>query len=458
MKQRMKSTVFCLSMLGCAAALAEPLGAVLEGSQIVTEKGSPAPVVSRPAPQNAAPGGDEAAPDFNIYDERQIPQRWPEGSIQTPGQARQALKDIEELRGRVHDAALKKHLACKDGTIFMDYCRGRVRSAANARMKELDRAAAEARAVIASTTPAKDPAAPAKSSVLKDKWDALFAKLPAGIDDRSILERWPEGSITSHDKAEAALKDVDRSRSAMEREADEAHDVCIGHFLVSNCWDRVRTARFNREKEFRRVELEAKNFIRAENTEKEQNKKLAAKIEEGVELTPEERALAAGSIERATRRQADADERLRRQAAAEERVAKARADALEKQSKELQAQADAAKREASLAERRAKAEENRQKAAERAASAEKTRERVAANRQKAAQRRAEDPSYEKASQRREQQAAEREKKSAEQGARLQEQRERRRAAAQAEREKRAAAQQRYDEEKKKRQKSLNPFQ
>lgn len=42
---------------------------------------------------------------------------------------------------------------------------------------------------------------------------------------------------------------------------------------------------YDREKEFRRVELEAKDWLRAENAQKEKERQLQAKIEEGKEAS-----------------------------------------------------------------------------------------------------------------------------------------------------------------------------
>ena len=105
------------------------------------------------------------------------------------------------------------------------------------------------------------------------------------LTDSSILQRWPAGSIKTHDEAEAALADVDRNRAALKKQEAIEHDACIDRFFVSACWEKNRVNSYDREKEFRRVELEAKDWLRAENAQKEKERQLQAKIEAGKEAS-----------------------------------------------------------------------------------------------------------------------------------------------------------------------------
>ena len=105
------------------------------------------------------------------------------------------------------------------------------------------------------------------------------------LTDSSILQRWRAGSIKTHDEAEAALADVDRNRAALKKQEAIEHDACVDRFFVSACWEKNRVNSYDREKEFRRVELEAKDWLRAENAQKEKERQLQAKIEEGKEAS-----------------------------------------------------------------------------------------------------------------------------------------------------------------------------
>lgn len=379
-----------------------------------------------------------ASPDaFDIYSETAVPALFPAGSIATPERAREALRETASLREQIHETALSKHLACKDGTIFMDYCRGRVRSAVSSREAELDAVEKEARAVIAAESPAVQPVPEKKEPTLSERLearaDAMSRPLPAALSDHSISERWPAGSVTSREKAEAAINDADAAREKLNAAAKAGHDICIGRILVSGCWEDVRKAQFTIGKEIRRVELEAKDFIRAENAAKEKARQAEAKLAAG-----EAPASSASGL-------------------TEERTAAALAEAEKRKADEAAALAASAKREADLENRRIEAEAKKAEAAARAEENRKTREKVAANQAAAAKRAAENPKYEAQAAKRAADAEARRAEAAKNAAEAEKKRAERRAELKAQQEKRAAAQKRYEEEKARRDKSLNPF-
>ena len=386
------------------------------------------------------PAGAGEAPGLDLNAAGAIAAHWPAGSIDTPEKARQALKDAAGLREQLHDAALAGHLACKDGTIFMDYCRGRVKAAADAREAEIAAIESQAKTVLAAQTPASRPAAPAQgmtlSEKIRSKMEAMRAELPSALSDDSITGRWPAGSIDTHEKAQAALDDADRARKALEKAADAGHDICIGRVLVSGCWEDVRRAKYMRGQEIRRVELEAKDFMRAENAAKEKRRQLAARIEEGKAVS-DEQAKAAGMTP------AEVDE--------------ARARGRERQADEAAAEQAAGQRKADLKNRLEQAEERKAAAAERVEQGRQAAEQAARRNAEAARRAAQDGEYEAAAARRLAEARQREAEAKQRSAESARRRAERRARSEEQRKERLEAQKRYESEKARREKSLNPF-
>ncbi|MDD7442866.1 MAG: hypothetical protein PUG38_09670 [Sutterellaceae bacterium] len=281
-----------------------------------------------------------------------------------------------------------------------------------------------------------------------DPWERL--------EDRSVLERWPAGSIRTHEEAQAALDDIDARRRKLDEAAAAQHDACIDNFLVSACWEKVRRLQFDRGREFRQVELEAKDFIRAENTKKEKERQVAAKIESGADVSDDEieKALADRTP---TKSESDAASRVKSRLDAEARVEKARADAAEKQSNELANQAKYDKRQADLSERRAKEDERHAEALKRVADHDKTVARVSERQAEALAKQAEEAKNLAATQERERQAAERKERATERAAELEKKRAERAATLEADREKRRQVQEAYEKEKARRENSINPF-
>lgn len=277
------------------------------------------------------------------------------------------------------------------------------------------------------------------------------------LTDSSILQRWRAGSIKTHDEAEAALADVDRNRAALKKQEAIEHDACIDRFFVSACWEKNRVNSYDREKEFRRVELEAKDWLRAENAQKEKERQLQAKIEEGKEASAGE--IGAVLDDNApTKRMMGAESRMEARIRAEERVAKAQSDALEKQAKELQNEETYARRQANIVERQAKAVEDAAAAAKRVEQHDKTVERVAERRASDAAKAAKEPENVAAYNKRAADAADRKAKAEQKGADLAQKRAERAARNEQDRQNRIELQKKYEAERKERSESINPFQ
>jgi len=83
----------------------------------------------------------------------------------------------------------------------------------------------------------------------------LLLALPAAAQD--FLARFPAGSITTREQAEAALAAAGKEQTRIEQEFAARDAECYRRFLVNECRDTVRRERELARRDVRRVELEA---------------------------------------------------------------------------------------------------------------------------------------------------------------------------------------------------------
>jgi len=88
----------------------------------------------------------------------------------------------------------------------------------------------------------------------------LLLALPAAAQD--ISSRFPAGSITTREQAEAALAAASKEQARIEKEFDARDAECYRRFLVNDCRETVRREREIARREVKRVELEAGNTVR----------------------------------------------------------------------------------------------------------------------------------------------------------------------------------------------------
>ena len=342
--------------------------------------------------------------------------RWPAGSITTEESAKTALSEARASREKLSAGYVERLQACKD-ELFPDYCRGKARSERDAGEAELARVEKEALGVV-------------------EKRQQPSAAVPAGqpprterppeLLDRSILERWPQGSIKSEEQAKAALEDVDTFRDKLKAAYRDEYNRCIGKVLVSKCWDEARLDQYNRNKELRQVELQAKDFLRAMTAEKERERKAAVIAKE--EAGAGKPGPAAKSAEKA-------------------KQLAGRSASQPKEPKAVPSRAAGPKDDSA----------RRAQAAERARSAERARGKVAENRAKAAQRARSDAENERAYLERRRKAEESRAIAEKNRIRSEQRRSERIEQAKKERELRIEAQKRADERRARAKSALNPF-
>ena len=94
----------------------------------------------------------------------------------------------------------------------------------------------------------------------------------AAIEDQTVINRFPAGSIVTREKADRALEEVRRARGKMDELADYSTRRCSENFLVNNCIEKVRKAKMRQDRKFLAIETEARKFVRKDEARIEREK------------------------------------------------------------------------------------------------------------------------------------------------------------------------------------------
>ena len=94
----------------------------------------------------------------------------------------------------------------------------------------------------------------------------------AAIEDQTVINRFPAGSIVTREKADRALDEVKRARSKMDELADYSTRRCGENFLVNHCIEQVRKATMRQNRRFLAIETEARKFVRQDEVRIEREK------------------------------------------------------------------------------------------------------------------------------------------------------------------------------------------
>lgn len=94
----------------------------------------------------------------------------------------------------------------------------------------------------------------------------------AAIEDQTVINRFPAGSIVTREKADRALDEVKRARSKMDELADYSARRCSENFLVNHCIEQVRKATMRQNRKFLAIETEARKFVRQDEARIEREK------------------------------------------------------------------------------------------------------------------------------------------------------------------------------------------
>ncbi len=94
----------------------------------------------------------------------------------------------------------------------------------------------------------------------------------AAIEDQTVIERFPAGSIISREKADQALREVKAARAKIDELAAYSTRRCQENFLVNNCIDKVRKAKMRQDRKFLAIEREARKVVRDDDARKERER------------------------------------------------------------------------------------------------------------------------------------------------------------------------------------------
>ncbi|MDO4936906.1 MAG: hypothetical protein Q4E62_03230 [Sutterellaceae bacterium] len=90
-----------------------------------------------------------------------------------------------------------------------------------------------------------------------------------GIENMTVVDRFPAGSIVTREKAQQALSEVKSAKRQMNDLADYSTRRCQENFFVNRCVEEVRKAKLRQERRFTAIETEAKQYIRQDDTKRE---------------------------------------------------------------------------------------------------------------------------------------------------------------------------------------------
>lgn len=96
---------------------------------------------------------------------------------------------------------------------------------------------------------------------------ALWATPALAGPEAELVERYPAKSIASVQQADAALNDLKPVREQIERLFAEDRTACFARFLVSACLDEAKDKRRRSMHAVRRIEVEAKAFLRKDKAD-----------------------------------------------------------------------------------------------------------------------------------------------------------------------------------------------
>lgn len=188
------------------------------------------------------------------------------------------------------------------------------------------------------------------------------------IEDPTVINRFPAGSIVTRAKAEQALREVKIARSRMNELVEYSTRRCGENFFVNACIEDVRKAKLRQQRRLLAIETEARKFVRDDDARIEREKQAerdrkAAQPPKRVEPRKSRSANAAqeSAAKNRAARENRAAEVKKREAAAQEKASQeaAKREAYEKKLKD--AEIRRAEREAKV---KARAEERAKKARE----------------------------------------------------------------------------------------------
>ncbi len=110
----------------------------------------------------------------------------------------------------------------------------------------------------------------------------------AVLEDKTLMNRFPEGTAMSREAADQLLADIRSARTKLKDEAEYADRRCAENFFTNSCREDVRQAKLRQESRLQALEVRAKTVVREDKAriEREKQKEREAKKAAG----PQKRA------------------------------------------------------------------------------------------------------------------------------------------------------------------------
>ena len=179
----------------------------------------------------------------------------------------------------------------------------------------------------------------------------------AVLEDKTLMNRFPEGTTMSREAADQLLTDIRSARTKLKDEAEYADRRCAENFFTNSCREDVRQAKLRQESRLQALEVRAKTVVREDKAriEREKQKEREAKKAAG----PQKRAAKQAGTKKkpeatnatVQKRQADLE---KRRARAEARKAKEAENLKAHEAKLAEREQRAARRAKAQADRAAK--------------------------------------------------------------------------------------------------------
>ena len=179
----------------------------------------------------------------------------------------------------------------------------------------------------------------------------------AVLEDKTLMNRFPEGTTMSREAADQLLADIRSARTKLKDESEYADRRCAENFFTNSCREDVRQAKLRQESRLQALEVRAKTVVREDKAriEREKQKEREAKKAAG----PQKRAAKQAGTKKkpeatnatVQKRQADLE---KRRARAEARKAKEAENLKAHEAKLAEREQRAARRAKAQADRAAK--------------------------------------------------------------------------------------------------------
>ncbi len=179
----------------------------------------------------------------------------------------------------------------------------------------------------------------------------------AVLEDKTLMNRFPEGTPMTREAADQLLSDIRSARTKLNDEAEYADRRCSENFFTNSCRDDVKKAKQRQESRLLALEVRAKTVVREDKArlEREKQKEREAKKAAGPQKRAAKQAGTKKKPEAANatvqKRQADLE---KRRARAEARKAKEAENLKAHEAKLAEREKRAARRAKAQADRQAK--------------------------------------------------------------------------------------------------------